>query len=163
MEALTLDPKFWVGVSAILFAIAFCRFGLKPVVRMLDAKRAKIRDELNEAKILREQAEEILATYQKRQKEVMAEAQQMVELAREEAEHMKRDAERELETMIQRRTEQANAKIARAEAKAMQDLKDHLVELAVAAARDVLVARGAEADDKAPLALAPKDLARIVH
>ncbi len=105
---------------------------------MLDARSAQIKSDLDEARALREEAKTILASYEKRQKEVQAQADRIVSSAREEAMAAAAQAKADLKTSIARRLAAATDQIASAEAAAIRQVREQAVNIAIAAAGDVL-------------------------
>ncbi len=105
---------------------------------MLDARAAQIKSDLDEARALREEAKTILASYEKRQKEVQAQADRIVSSAREEAMAAAAQAKADLKTSIARRLAAATDQIASAEAAAIRQVREQAVNIAIAAAGDVL-------------------------
>ena len=82
------DPAFWAAVAFVIFIAATA----KPISRLLTAgldKRAdKIRSDLEEAEKLREEAQDLLASYQRKQRDALAEAEAIIAHAGEEAERL---------------------------------------------------------------------------
>ncbi|HLY45743.1 MAG TPA: F0F1 ATP synthase subunit B [Stellaceae bacterium] len=152
------DPEFWVAVAAAIFvAVAW-----KPVRRMLigslDERAVRIRSELDEARRLRDEAEQLLAQYQAKEREAAAEAQAIIVRAEDEARRIAAQAERDLEAALARRQRLAEERIAQAEAKVLDEIRATAVDVAVAAAREVIAAeldeeRGAALVDAAIAAL----------
>lgn len=105
---------------------------------MLDARAVQIKSDLDEARALREEAKTILASYEKRQKEVQAQADRIVSSAREEAMAAAAQAKADLKTSIARRLAAATDQIASAEAAAIRQVREQAVNMAIAAAGDVL-------------------------
>ena len=99
---------------------------------------AAISKELDEAKTLREEAQALLASYQRKQAEAEELAQSIVEQARTDAKTMAKQARADLQERLTRRAQLAEAKIANAEAQAMADVKARAVDLAAAAAEDLI-------------------------
>ena len=152
------DPEFWVLVAALIFVIAVWR----PVSRMiaggLDSRATRIRNELDEARRLREDAERLVAEYRAKEQEALAEAETIVAHARAEAERIAVQSARDLEAALERRQRMAEERIAQAEAKALDEVRAVAIDVAIAAARDVLTAqvderRGAALLDAAIVAL----------
>ncbi len=135
------NEGFWIGLAFVVFVAAIYR----PVSRMmssaLDARSAKIRDELDEAVRLREEAQALLARYECQQNEAVGEAEQLLERARDEAERQARHAGEALEAMLERRQQQAMDRIARAEQEALAEVRGAAVDIAVRATRKLLVER----------------------
>lgn len=105
---------------------------------MLDARAVAIKSDIDEARALREEAKSILATYERRQKEVQEQAERIVASAREEALAAAEQAKAELKRSIARRMAAATDQIASAEAAAIRQVREQAVNVAIAAAGDVL-------------------------
>lgn len=138
METILQSAEFWVAVSFIVFVLAIFRPAKRILLAALDQRIEQIRADVEEAQRLRDEAQQALATYQRRQREAMQEAEKIIAHAREEAERTRSRAEAELEEMIKRREQQAADKIAQAEAAAKDEIRDKAVELAVAATAKIL-------------------------
>jgi F-type H+-transporting ATPase subunit b len=152
------DPEFWVLLAVVIFVGAVW----KPVGRMigggLDSRAARIRNELDEARRLREEAERLVSEYRAKEQEALADAEAIVAHARAEAERIAAQSARDLEAALERRQRTAEERIAQAEAKALDEVRAIAIDVAIAAARDVLTAqvddrRGAALLDAAIVAL----------
>lgn len=133
------DAKFWVLVAFVTFFALLGKKLWKFATGSLDARSARIAEELATARRLREEAEAVLASYRKKQKECLAEAESIVEKAREDAAAMARAAEADLKAALDARTKLAMEKIEQEEARAMQEVQHHVVDIALAAARELIV------------------------
>lgn len=139
MDAYLTDATFWVGIGLLIFlAIAVFTGAPGMVARMLDERAAGIKAELEEARRLREEAQELLSQYQRRQREAQTEAQEIVAEAKAEAERLAHETRLQLEQLIARRTEQAESKIAQAEAQAAADVRAAATQAAVMAAETLI-------------------------
>lgn len=105
---------------------------------MLDKRAEGIEAELNEARALREEAQSLLASFERKQKEVKDQAERIVVKAREDAVLAADQAKEELERSIARRLQAAEEQIASAEATAVKEVRDQAVAVAVGAAKDVI-------------------------
>ncbi|MDJ0824697.1 MAG: F0F1 ATP synthase subunit B [Rhodobacter sp.] len=105
---------------------------------MLDKRAEGIRAELDEAKALREEAQTVLASYERKQKEVAEQSQRIVEHAREEARLAAEKAKEELQASMARRIAAAADQIDSAQAKVVKEVRDEAITVAVAAAREVI-------------------------
>jgi F-type H+-transporting ATPase subunit b len=114
----------------ILIAIVY-----KPLSRVilgaLDGHAAKVRTELDQAKRLREEAQSLLAEQQRKLASGKDQAQAISDHARAEAERQTRRHQAELEASLQRRTEQALDRIAREEARALEEVRARAASLAI--------------------------------
>jgi F-type H+-transporting ATPase subunit b len=114
---------------------------------MLDARADRIRSELDEARRLREEAQATFAEFERRSREVQGQADEIVTHAKAEAEKAAANAMADLEHSIKRRLKAADEQIGMAEANAVREVKDKAVQVAIAAAAEVMAAR--MTDDKA--------------
>src|SRR5205085_8739328 len=88
MMPLFEDPEFWVVLAVIVFVIGVWKPARRAILGGLDARATRIRDELDAALRLREEAERALAAYQQQQLQAAAEAEAILAHAREEAERV---------------------------------------------------------------------------
>ena len=138
-KAWYLASEFWVLVPLLIFlAIVAWKGGFKAVGSALDKRADAIRDELDEAKRLREEAQALLASYQRKQAEAEKQAEDIVERARRDAEAMAKKARADLADRLQRRAAQAEAKIERAEAQALAEVRSRAADMAVDAAKGLI-------------------------
>ncbi|MEO9780741.1 MAG: F0F1 ATP synthase subunit B [Sedimentitalea sp.] len=105
---------------------------------MLDGRAEGIKSELDEARALREEAQTILASYERKHKEVQEQADRIVSTAREEAAQAAEKAKEDLKLSIVRRLAAAEDQIASAEASAVKEVRDQAVLIAIAASREVI-------------------------
>ncbi|MHC0053537.1 F0F1 ATP synthase subunit B [Actibacterium sp. D379-3] len=133
------NTNFVVLLAFLLFIAALIYFKVPGMIGTLLDKRAEgIRDDLNKARALREEAQTILASYERKQKEVQEQSARIVAHAREEAEIAAAQARDELAASIARRLKAAEDQIASAEAAAVRNVRDRAVSVAIAAAADVI-------------------------
>jgi F-type H+-transporting ATPase subunit b len=144
------EPEFWVAVAFVLFVAVMIYVGAhKKVVESLDHRSARIKAELDEARRLRDEAEKLLAEYQRKQGEAEREAEAIVADARAEAERVAAEARVKMEEFVARRTKLAEVKIGQAEAQALADVRAAAADAAVSAAEKILrdTAKGPVADN----------------
>jgi F-type H+-transporting ATPase subunit b len=136
------DPLFWVLVTFVAFIGILIYYRVPTMVgKMLDDRADAIRRELDEARKLREEAQALLADYQRKAREAESEAQTIIEQAKLEAEALAADTRRALAESLERRSKIAEEKIARAEAQALSEVRAAAIETAFAAAQEILKAR----------------------
>jgi F-type H+-transporting ATPase subunit b len=155
------EPEFFVLIAFGLFIAVIWKRGGQAVLGGLDARSARIREELDAARALREEAERALAEYQAKQREAAAEAEAVLAHARAEAERVAAQAARDLEGTLERRRRLAEERIAQEQQKALAEIRALAVDLAVAAARQVIAGaidetRGAALIDAEIAALPPR-------
>jgi F-type H+-transporting ATPase subunit b len=130
---------------------------------ILDTRADNIRKELDEARSLREEAQTILASYERKQKEVAEHAEQIVAHAKIEAENAATQAKEDLKASIARRLTAAVDQIASAEASAMKEVRDTAVTVAIAAASDVIASSMTAKDGGALIDAAIADVSKKLH
>ncbi|HEX2215372.1 MAG TPA: ATP F0F1 synthase subunit B [Xanthobacteraceae bacterium] len=141
---------FWVAIATlILLAILGYAGAHRMILDALDGRRAKIEAELAEARRLKEEAQNIVAEYARKQQAAEGEAQALIANARAEAERYAAESKTRMDEFVARRTSMAQVKIAQAEAQALADVRAAAADAAVAAAADILAqsTQGNVADD----------------
>lgn len=133
------NTDFVVLLAFILFIAVLFYFKVPGKIgEMLDKRSGDIRTELEEARALREEAQTLLASYERKQKEVQEQADRIVATAKEEAQRSAEHAREELAKSVERRLAAAEDQIASAEAAAIKEVRDQAVSIAIAAAREVI-------------------------
>ncbi|SFE79242.1 ATP synthase F0 subcomplex B subunit [Sulfitobacter brevis] len=141
------NTDFVVLLAFILFIAVLFYFKVPSTLgSMLDKRADGIKTELEEARALREEAQTLLASYERKQKEVQDQADRIVTAAREEAESAAVQARAELARSLERRIAAAEEQIGSAQAAAVKDVRDRAVTIAIAAARDVIAKQMTAAD-----------------
>ncbi|HWF93531.1 MAG TPA: ATP F0F1 synthase subunit B [Xanthobacteraceae bacterium] len=134
-----LDAEFWGAVAFVTFLGVLVYFGAhEMMVKFVDQRRDRIKGELDEALRLKEEAQALLAQYQRKQREAEQEAAAIIAGASAEAERMMAEAKAKMEEFIARRSKMAETKIAQAEAQALADVRAAAAEAAVSAAETIL-------------------------
>jgi F-type H+-transporting ATPase subunit b len=143
------DATFWVLIALILFiALVIYLRAPRLVTQALDKRAEAVKTELDEARKLREEAQSVLADYQRKAREAEQEAEEIIDAARREASAYAAEAVQRTDEYVERRTKIAEQKIAQAETVALQEVRSLSTDLAIAAAERILTAKvkGAEAE-----------------
>lgn len=136
------DPTFWLLLAFLIVVGILARAAVhKMIGRALDKRAQGIADELDRARALRDEAQELLAKFQRRQREAEDEAAAIIEQAKVDAARIAAEAKAKIEEQIERRARAAEAKIARAEAQALAEMRGQTADIAIEAAREVIRAR----------------------
>ncbi len=133
------DTNNWVLISFVIFAFIFMKHGKGALLGKLDARIAEIRKEIETAESLRIEAQELLAQYQRKQRDAAKEAEAIVAHARDSATQIRREAQAELKETMDRREAQLQDRLKRMEEKAINDIRAYAAELAVRATREIIV------------------------
>jgi len=158
MTRILHEPEFWFTIALLVFIAIVWKPAKRLLIGGLDSRAARIREELDAARSLREEAERTLAAYRQKQREGAAEAEAIIAHARDEVERIAAQAARDLEETLQRRRRLAEERIAQEEARALAEIRAVTVDVAISAARRVIAAaldepRGAALIDTAIAAL----------
>ncbi len=136
------DATFFAFVGLVIFLALIVYLKVPGMVaKSLDARADQIRNDLSEAKRLREEAQQLLAEYQRKRKEAEADAAKIVAAAEREAEMIAAEAKQKTEEFVARRNALSEQKIKQAETDAVNAVRSAAVDLAIAAAEKVLAAR----------------------
>jgi F-type H+-transporting ATPase subunit b len=137
-EGLLHDPAFWVALAFVVLVI----LAAKPVGRILatalDDRAETIKAQLDEAEKLREEAQELLASFKRKQQEAEVEAAKILKRAKDEATRLEAKSKVDLENALKRRELAATARIAQAEAAAIAEVQDYAMNIALKAAQSLL-------------------------
>jgi len=144
-ESFFADPRNWVIIAFFLFFIIFGRKLWSALTQMLDDRGAKVRVELEEAARLRQEAEAMLRDAEARRADALREAKALIDGAQAEAARVAAAASAEAEAAARRREQMAMDRIAAAEKAAVDEVRLTAVDVATAAARQV-IAEGLTAD-----------------
>ena len=130
--------EFWVAIGFIVLILAIAKKGWAAIIGGLDGRAERIRSSLDDAARLREEAQHLLAEYQRKQRDAAKEIDGLLAAARTEAERSSVNAAAALEALVKRREQLAIDKIAQAEADAIQAVRNTAVDVAIAATRRLL-------------------------
>ncbi|SFB07388.1 F-type H+-transporting ATPase subunit b [Poseidonocella pacifica] len=133
------NTDFIVLLGFLLFVVVLIYFKVPGLLMgMLDKRADGIRSELDAARALREEAQSLLASYERKQKDVQEQADRIVAGARDEAKAAAVQAQKDLKASIARRLAAAEEQIHAAEAGAVREVRDQAITVAIAAAREVI-------------------------
>ena len=133
------NTDFVVTIAFVIFIGILLYFKVPGLVGgMLDKRADNIKAELDEAKALRDEAQALLASYERKQKEVQEQAARIVSAAKEEATNAAAAAKDDIAKSITRRLAAAEEQIASAQDSAVKEVRDQAIAVAVAVAKDVM-------------------------
>lgn len=142
-----MDNSFWAFAALVIFLGIVIYMKVPSMIgKSLDERADKIKNELEDARRLRDEAKALLAEYQNKRKEAEKEAASIVDAAKREAELIGAEAKTKSEDYVRRRTAMAEQKIAQAEADAVNAVRGSAVDLAIAASTKLLQGRDAKAN-----------------
>ncbi|MEM1378015.1 MAG: F0F1 ATP synthase subunit B [Pseudomonadota bacterium] len=133
------DATTWTFLGLLIFLGIVAYLKVPGMIgKSLDARADKIRNELEEARRLREEAQQMLAEYQRKRQNAEKEAEEIVTAAQREAEQIALEAKQKTEEYVTRRTAMAEQKIAQAEADAVNEVRNASVDVAIEATTKLL-------------------------
>ncbi|HEY1746133.1 MAG TPA: ATP F0F1 synthase subunit B [Xanthobacteraceae bacterium] len=144
------EAENFVALGFVIFLGLLVYLGAhRKVLDGIDNRQARIKSELDEAVRLRQEAQAVLAEFERKAREAEGEAASIVANAKAEAERLAVEAKARMEDFVVRRTKMAETKIAQAEAQALADVRAAAADTAVAAAERILgaAAKGKVAED----------------
>ena len=128
-----------VLIAFVIFVGVLIKFKVPSMLTGLLDKRAEgIKSDLDEAKALREDAQTLLASYERKQREVQEQADRIVENAKEEASRAAEQAKADIASSVTRRLAAAEDQIESAKSSAIRDVRNQAVTVAVTAAQNVI-------------------------
>jgi len=145
-----LETEDWVAIAFLCFLGLLAYLGAhRRILDFIDHRRDRIKSELDQARRLREEAQALLAEFERKGREAESEAAAIIAGAKAEAERLTAEAKVKMEDFVARRTKMAEAKIVQAEAQAVADVRSAASDAAVAAAEKILAAtaKGKIAED----------------
>lgn len=141
MEQLLHDTNFWVLISFTLFVVLVFKAAKTAILGKLDGRIAQIRTDIETAENLRVEAQELLAQYQRKQRDAQNEAETIIANARNHATEIRKTAEAELNEMIDRKEKQLADRLKRMEDSAKAEIRAYASELAVKATAEIIANR----------------------
>ena len=133
------DATFFVALSFILFVVFVIWAGLpSTIIKSLDDRSEQIKKELDEARILHEEAQKLLATEKRKLEQCDAEVEEILKQASEQAALITEKSNNLLKEEIQRKQKQADLKIAQARDEAVREVKAKASELSLIIAKEYL-------------------------
>ena len=136
------NTDFVVLLSFLLFIAILFYFKVPRLLGgMLDKRSDGIRTEIDEARSLRDEAQSLLASYERKQKEAMEQADRILETAKADAASATEQAKLDLKDSVSRRMAAAEERISTAQAAAEKEVRDAAIKVAIAAASEVISAQ----------------------
>ncbi len=133
------NTDFIVAVAFLLFVGVLFYYKVPSLLAgLLDKRADSIRAELEEARALRDEAQAVLASYERKQAEVQEQADRIIAHAKQSAGEAAEQAKVDLANSIERRVQAAQDQIGMAESKAVKQVRDEAARIAIAAASEVI-------------------------
>ena len=129
---MTLDATFWVTISFLLFLGILIYFKVPQKIKeILETNIAKIKNQINEAEKLKEDAKNILTEHEKKISNSKNEVKEMIERANEEAEKNAIRISKDFQNLMENRKKNAQDRIAQLKNQAEKDIKNASIKIAI--------------------------------
>lgn len=133
------NTDFTVLIAFLLFIGVLLYFKVPAMLLgLLDKRAAKIQEDLEAARRLREEAKALVASYDRKLREAREQVERIVANAEVDARAAAEAAKADLDRSIARNLVAAEEQIAAAEGAAIREVRERAVSVAIAAASDVL-------------------------
>jgi F-type H+-transporting ATPase subunit b len=138
----TSQATLWVFLGLLAFVGLIIYLKVPPkATAALDKRADEIRSNIEEARKLREEAQALLADYQRKRQEAEEEAKDIIDQAKREAAALGEEAKARMEDYVERRTKAVEQRIALAESQALADVRASAIEVASRAAAEIVAAK----------------------
>ena len=136
---MTIDATFWVAVSFFMFIGVLIYFKIPQTVKkLLDENILNIKNQINEAEKLKEEAKNILSEHEKKISNSKADVKSMINKANEESERIVIRTNDEFYNLMENRKKNAEEKIKQMKNQAIKDIKNTSVKIAIEAVEKLL-------------------------
>lgn len=157
------NPALWLTIAFFTFLVLFGKKIAHAIGRMLDMRSGQIAATLREAENLKNEAEALLASWRKKCAESEKEAAEIIADARAQAERMIVNAEADLKVALERRLRQSMERIEQQEREALRHVRDHVIDLTVAASRTLITGQMNTLSNEEMVGSVVSDLERKLH
>ena len=133
------DPASWVLVAFIIFVIlALVAKAPSMIAKILDSEIERIKNELNDARKLKEDANSLLADYERKVQNAQKEIEKILDQAKTTAKNHDESARKKVEEYIKRAEQQSIEKIAQTEKMALSKVNQEIVSNSIEVAEKIV-------------------------
>lgn len=153
----------WLILSFLIFCFILMKFGKSALLGVLDGRIEEIKKELEVSESLRVEAQELLAQYQRKQRDAEKEAEQIIAKAEQNVLQIRKNAEDDLAETLKRREQQLKDRLKQMEEAAVQDIREHAANLAVEATAQIIIEKLGKTESDKLLDSSIKQAAQNLH
>jgi len=136
---MTIDATFWVAISFLLFIGVLIYFKIpQKIQNILEENIANIKDQINEAEKLKEEAKSILSEYEKKISNSKNQVTSMLNNANEETEKNILRTNKDLHILMENRKKSAEERIKQMKNQAFKDIKNASVKIAIESVKKLI-------------------------
>ena len=129
---------FWTAVTFITVLVILWVFAWKPIITALDARNAKVEDDLDSSRKLREQAKSMMSDYQKQLDAAKEQALHIIDEGKRDAESIRHRILEEAKRESDETHKRAVADIEQVKVQALKELEKQVVDMTVALVAKIL-------------------------
>ena len=136
---MTIDATFWVAISFFIFLGILIYFKIPQKVKsVLNENISNIKNQINEAEKLKEEAKNILSEHEKKISNSKTEVRSMLDKANEDSERNIVKTNKEFHGLMENRKKNAEDRIKQMKDQALKDIKNASVKIAVESVEKLL-------------------------
>ncbi len=132
------DPQIWVAISFILFFLLFGKFIWKKFSSFLDTKILEIKNDIDEAKNLHNEAKDLLAAENKKIQDLDLLVKEIIDNSKNKSYEILRENTKKIEAQIELLEKEATEKIKVIENQTIEEIKSDIISKATSIAEKVL-------------------------
>jgi len=133
------DPASWVLVAFIIFVIlALVAKAPSMIAKILDSEIERIKNELNDARKLKEDANSLLADYERKVQNAQKEIEKILDQAKTTAKNHDESARKKVEEYIKRAEQQSIEKITQTEKMALSKVNQEIISNSIEVAEKIV-------------------------
>ena len=133
------SQMFWLVLCFVVLLVFMYKFAVPSIAKGLDARAEQIRKDLEAAEKLRNEAQELLESYNGKLEQASNEAKLIIQEAKDNAKDIADNKTKELEGQLKDKTETAERQIEAAKNKAIAELKSQAHTLVVTATEKLVL------------------------
>jgi F-type H+-transporting ATPase subunit b len=133
------DATFWVAISFIIFCLIIIYKKIPQVIsNLLDNKINEIKSEIDNAKNLKLESEQLLEKYKNKIEEAHAESNQIINNEKKETEIFIKESEKKFEQLIDNKKRSLEQKLEQMKIKAIKDMQNISNKIAIEAVKKII-------------------------
>ena len=134
-----IDASFWVAVSFLIFLGVLIYFKIPQKIKdVLEENISKIKNQINEAENLKEEAKDILIEHEKKISNSKSEVKLMIDKANDESEKNTIRTNEEFQHLMENRKRNAEEWIRQIKGQAIKDIKNTSIKIAIESVEKLL-------------------------
>lgn len=125
------NATLWVGISFLIFVLLIFKPLLNSISASLDKKIDSIKDNITEAKELKEEAEKIFILHEEKQKNIRSDIKKLLDDAKNESKHIESTIKKSIEVTLKRKEGMHNQKVEQDRLKFQNEISKKILKTAI--------------------------------